>query len=121
TMPYTMGAFSMAAISIIGIPLSGGFMSKVYVANAAIDSGLWIYAGTILFWTLLTALYFFRIINSAYFDEPDQRTRPHDPRRMNLIPIMTLAVASILIGFLVEIPMDLIRPAAMLLLPGGGI
>lgn len=121
TMPYTMGAFSMAAISIIGIPLSGGFMSKVYVANAAIDSGLWIYAGTILFWTLLTALYFFRIINSAYFDEPDLRTRPHDPRRMNLIPIMTLAVASILIGFLVEIPMDLIRPAAMLLLPGGGI
>ena len=118
-MPYTMAGFSLGAISIIGIPLSGGFMSKIYVANAAIEIGLLIYAGVILFWTLLTALYFFRIFRLAYFEPSHREHRLHETPWPSIMIILILGGASILLGFFVEIPMEMIRPAAGILLGGG--
>ncbi|MBR1368459.1 hypothetical protein RJ53_02645 [Methanocalculus chunghsingensis] len=118
-MPYTMAGFSLGAISIIGIPLSGGFMSKIYVANAAIGIGLLIYAGVILFWTLLTALYFFRIFRFAYFEPSHREHRLHETPWPSILIILILGGASILLGFFVEVPMEMIRPAAGILLGGG--
>ncbi|MDO9538980.1 MAG: proton-conducting transporter membrane subunit [Methanocalculus sp.] len=119
-MPYTMAAFAMAALSMIGIPLSGGFVSKIIISSAAIASDLLLYAIIILFWTLLTAVYFFRILNSAYFEEADRvRTIREAPINV-LIPIYLLCTAAILLGIFVEVPMGIIRPAAALLLGGRG-
>ncbi len=128
SMPYTMAAFLMASISIIGLPLSGGFMSKIYVAGAAIHAGHWIYAAILLIWTALTALYLFRILNSAYFynaasTKPGRshtRALPANeaPARV-LVPLLLLGIACILLGFFVDLPMAVIRPAAELLIGGG--
>ena len=38
-MPWTMAAFTVGAISMIGIPPTAGFISKWYILHGAFDSG----------------------------------------------------------------------------------
>jgi multicomponent Na+:H+ antiporter subunit D len=109
----------MASLSLIGIPLTGGFMSKIYVANAAIASGLWVYTAVLLFWTLLTAIYLFRVLNSAYFEAPESPRLHRETGARALVPMLILGTASVLLGFFVEVPMAVIRMAAGLLVGGG--
>jgi len=118
-MPFTMAAFSIAAISMIGLPLTGGFMSKITIAGAAIADGVTYYAAILLFWTLLSAVYFYRILNNAYFQEGTLSNTIREAPVRVLIPVFIISIATILLGFFVEIPMALIRPAAELLLGGG--
>jgi multicomponent Na+:H+ antiporter subunit D len=69
-MPYTMGAFTLGALSMIGIPPLGGFLSKWYIALGAIEAGqipiLIVLAGS----TILNACYFLPIVYAAFFKEP---------------------------------------------------
>jgi len=70
-MPFTMGAFTLGAISMIGIPPLGGFLSKWYLVNGAIEAGelpiLLVLAGS----TILNASYFLPVVYRAFFKEPE--------------------------------------------------
>lgn len=74
-MPLTMLAFTMAAVSMVGIPPAAGFFSKWYAIQASVESGQWVAVGVILASTLLTAVYLFRILERVYL-------RPHQPEPM---------------------------------------
>jgi multicomponent Na+:H+ antiporter subunit D len=66
-MPWTMAAFSVAALSMIGLPPTGGFVSKWYLLGGALQAdNLWV-AAVIIVSTLLTAGYFLPIVYSAFF------------------------------------------------------
>ena len=65
-MPWTMAAFAVAALSMIGVPPTGGFFSKWYLASGAIDAGQWIMVVVIMASSLLNAVYFFRVLENAY-------------------------------------------------------
>ena len=56
-MPYTMAAFAIASISMVGMPPFGAFFSKWFLALGAIESGKWIFALVILASSLLTVSY----------------------------------------------------------------
>ena len=72
-MPWTMAAFTVAALSMIGVPPTAGFFSKWYLASGAIDAGLWIMVVVIMASSLLTAVYFFRVLENAYLrPAPDE-------------------------------------------------
>src|SRR3990172_2728414 len=66
-MPFTMAAFTIGAISMVGIPPTAGFFSKWYLVLGAIESKNWIFAGLLLLSSLLVAVAFFRIIQNVYF------------------------------------------------------
>ncbi len=51
---------------MIGVPPTGGFFSKWYLASGAIDAGLWIMVVVIMASSLLNAVYFFRVLENAY-------------------------------------------------------
>lgn len=68
-MPFTMAAFFMIALSMTGIPPFGGFFSKWYILTGAVQSGNLIFAALIIFSSLLTALYFFKVIEQAFFQK----------------------------------------------------
>jgi len=67
-MPFTMAAFTVAALSVIGIPPTCGFFSKWYLLLGAIDAKNWMLAGALIFSSLMAIVVFFRVIENAYFE-----------------------------------------------------
>jgi len=75
TMPFTMLAFSIAAIGMAGIPPVAGFISKLYLCLGAWAVGSpygMIFLAVILISSLLDVIYFFPIIQTAFFREPTE-------------------------------------------------
>jgi formate hydrogenlyase subunit 3/multisubunit Na+/H+ antiporter MnhD subunit len=67
-LPFSMLVFSLAALSIIGIPYSVGFTTKFSLAQSCIDTGLrgTIAISSIIINTLFSMAYFGKIIFNAY-------------------------------------------------------
>ena len=104
-MPYTMGAFTIAAFSMIGIPPTCGFFSKWYLILGSIEARQWIFTAILLISSLLNAIYFFRVIENIYLEPPinGEEEKAGDiavdeaPLSM-LIPILIMAGGIIFLG-----------------------
>ena len=102
--PLTMAAFTLAALSLVGMPPTAGFFSKWYLLQGAIEADAWLFAAVLLVSSLLSAVYFFRVIEQIYFApdpaaaEPD-RSRCHPEVSLRLLgPVITLSAAVLPIG-----------------------
>lgn len=78
-MPLTMAAFTIAGISVVGIPPTCGFFSKWYLVLGAIEAQKWVFAAVLLISSLMTALVFFRIIERVYFASSTSSVTSHNP------------------------------------------
>jgi multicomponent Na+:H+ antiporter subunit D len=67
-MPWTMGAFAVGALSMIGLPPTAGFLGKWFMLSGAVQTGQWIAVGIIVLSTILNAAYFLPIIYTAFFE-----------------------------------------------------
>ena len=77
-MPWTMTAFAIGALSMIGLPPTAGFISKWYILSGAVETQNALVILVIVASTLLNAAYFLPIIYAAFFKE--QKLRPEtDP------------------------------------------
>ncbi|MFO8174983.1 MAG: proton-conducting transporter membrane subunit [Gemmatimonadota bacterium] len=74
-MPWTMGAFSVASLSMIGLPPTGGFFSKWYLMMGVYQAGYLLVFGVLVLSTLLNAAYFVPIIHMAFF-QPEDTSAP---------------------------------------------
>ncbi|MCD5409385.1 MAG: monovalent cation/H+ antiporter subunit D family protein [Methanocellales archaeon] len=117
-MPITVAAFTLAAISMIGLPPTAGFFSKWYLCIGAFEVGKWIFAIVILLASLLTAVFYFRVINLIYFGEHKQegQVKVDEVSPSMLIPMVILALGCIIFGIFVGIPLSVVGPAVGLLL-----
>lgn len=66
-MPITMAAFTLGALSMIGVPPTCGFFSKWYLILGGIDTGHWEFVIALVISSLINVVLFFRIIELAYF------------------------------------------------------
>jgi multicomponent Na+:H+ antiporter subunit D len=109
-MPYTMGAFVVGALSMIGIPPTIGFASKFYLAWGALEAGNWVFVVVILLSSLLTAVYFWRIFENVYFGvhETEEIKKDEAPLSM-LLPIIAFAVLILLAGLFASLPIEVIK------------
>lgn len=71
-LPWTMAAFSVAALGMIGVPPLAGFVSKWYLAAGAIEAGQPWVVGVLLGSSMLNALYFLPILHRAWFRDPPE-------------------------------------------------
>jgi multicomponent Na+:H+ antiporter subunit D len=69
-MPWTMGAFTIGALSMIGLPPAAGFVSKWYMLSGAMAAQHWPAVAVIIASTLLNAGYFLPIVYRAFFVAP---------------------------------------------------
>ncbi len=65
-MPWSMAAFALAALSMIGIPPFAGFFSKWYLALGALEQANWLLLAALVASSLLNAVYFFRVLERMY-------------------------------------------------------
>jgi len=75
-MPWTMAAFSMGVLSMIGVPPLSGFVTKWYLAFGAIEASHPALLGVLIVSTLLNAGYFLPILYKAFFEAPDVAHEP---------------------------------------------
>jgi formate hydrogenlyase subunit 3/multisubunit Na+/H+ antiporter MnhD subunit len=69
-MPITMIAFTIGAIGMCGMPPVAGFLSKWFLCLGTIQAESLIFLGVILTSSLLDVIYFFPIVNTAFFKAP---------------------------------------------------
>lgn len=121
-MPWSMAAFTIGGLSMIGAPLTVGFVSKWYLAVGAVDAGMWFIVPVILVSSLLTAVYFWRIIEGIYFGkgpEGEYTGRVDEAPFGMVLPTLVLAALCIVFGIVAGAPVDVASRAATLLLGGG--
>ena len=123
TMPLTMGAFSILGLSLIGVPFTAGFVSKLNLTLAAAGAGWWWAVGVIMITSILALVYIGRVLLLAYFQEAptiDGKVveRNEAPWTM-LLPMWILALSSIIIGFESDAMVGAATRAAELLLGTG--
>ncbi len=97
-MPVAMAAFVIAGLSMIGVPLTVGFISKWYLVVGALQEGLWPVAALVLISSLIAAVYIWRVVEVAYFKEPDSDAPVKPTPPLLLIPTLALAVLCIVFG-----------------------
>ena len=77
-MPVTMTAFTIGALSMIGVPPTAGFVSKWYILAGAFQADNYVAIMTIIASTALNAAYFLPIIYMAWFErESEPPVHPH--------------------------------------------
>lgn len=69
-MPWTMTAFGIGALAMIGLPPTAGFLGKWFMLSGATQSGQWLPVAVIVASTALNAAYFLPIVFRAFFAEP---------------------------------------------------
>jgi len=74
-MPFTMAAFLMGAFSMVGIPPTCGFFSKLYLILGSIEAKQWVFVAVLLMSTLLNVIYFFKVLEIAYFKPRELATQ----------------------------------------------
>ncbi len=77
--PVTAALFSIFLLSLIGVPLTGGFFGKFYIFKAALDANLVWLAVLGLLNSAVGAYYYLRIIVVMYFREPGEATASLQP------------------------------------------
>jgi multicomponent Na+:H+ antiporter subunit D len=98
-MPWTMGAFVGAGLSLIGVPLTVGFISKWYLILGALEKGWWPVAGLVLLTSLMAVVYIWKVVEAAYFGEAPADAPPVQEAPLALlIPTWVLVVASYWFG-----------------------
>ncbi len=112
-MPYTMGAFLFGGMSLVGVPLTTGFVSKWYLVQAALEDGLWAVAVLILLSSLLAVVYVVRVLEAAYF-RPARRgsLRIGEAPAVMLVPTWILILANIYFGIDTSLTSGLAQRAA---------
>jgi multicomponent Na+:H+ antiporter subunit D len=120
TMPWTLTAFALAGLSIIGIPLTAGFVSKWYLIQGALDQGQWFLVVLILITSLMAIFYIWRVIEAAWFKqrEPDQPPVGEAPLSL-LIPTWVLVALNFYFGIDTRLTVGGATAAAEALLGGG--
>ena len=99
SMPWTVAAFIVAGLSLIGIPLTAGFISKWSLVSAAIDSGWNVIAVMILMSSLMAIIYIGKIIEVFCFQKSGKvPAQVKEAPLSMLVPLWALVLISLYTG-----------------------
>lgn len=120
-MPLTMFAFVLAGLSLIGVPLTVGFVSKWYLVLAALQAGTagYVIAGLILMSSLLAVIYVWRVVEVAYFRDPHPDAPREEAPLSLLVPMWLLVIACFWFGIDSSFTVGIARDAAIQLMSPG--
>ena len=106
-MPWTMAAFTIGAISMIGIPPAAGFISKWYMLLGAFQQQHVVAVLVIIISTLLNAAYFIPIVYAAWFRQADDISEHGEAPLPIIVALSSTAVLTLLLFLFPDIPLQL--------------
>ena len=111
--PVIAGAFTIALVSLIGIPPTAGFIGKLYLFNAAVQSDLAWLAVVGMVNSVVSAYYYLRIVRIMYLVpiEDKERVPSSMPMRLSLgIATLGILTIGILPGWLLKLAQGAVLP-----------
>ena len=99
-MPWTFASFTLAALAMVGLPPTSGFFSKWYLLLGTVKSGSWGLVVVVAASSLLTAVYFFRLLERIYTAPATAEPAAPDSEAgaAMLVPTVVLGVAVVVLG-----------------------
>jgi multicomponent Na+:H+ antiporter subunit D len=100
-MPFTMAAFAIGSLSMIGLPPTSGFISKWYLFFGAVEAHQIPVIVVLLASIVLNAWYFLPIVYAAFFKKPDpgEPTGRKEAPAFMLVPLMVTAAGALVLLF----------------------
>lgn len=117
-MPWTMAGFVLAGLSLVGVPLTVGFISKWYLFVAAIAQQAWLLVAVLVAGSLLALVYIGRVVEVAYFRAGADDRVQEAPWTM-LLPLWLMVLANIYFGINARFTVGLAERAGALLWGAG--
>jgi NADH-quinone oxidoreductase subunit L len=127
-MPQTLIVFLVGTLSLAGVPLFAGFVSKEEVLAAVWTGHFFVPFAMLLLAAFLTAFYMFRVVFLVFFAEGGPRSEvrgaadvghAHDPAAVMTLPLWILALIALAIGLGITIRPSLSGCCAPALHPPG--
>ena len=115
-MPFTMAAFVAGGLSLIGVPLTVGFVSKWYLVLGALERGMWPVAVLVLLGSLIAVVYIWRVVEVAYFEQPEGDVVIAEAPLSMHIPMWILIAAIFYFGLSTSMTAGVARKGAEMLL-----
>ncbi len=119
-MPVAMSVFSIAALGMIGLPFTSGFISKLYLGTALLDGRQVVFLGVLIVSSLLNVMYYLPIIILAFLKNEKYQYRltsiERAPSTM-IGPLVLLGLLIVLLGVMPQPIMQLIDAAVHTLIP----
>ena len=98
-MPWTMAAFVGGGLSLVGVPLTAGFISKWYLILAAVERGWWPVVAVVVIGSLIALIYIWRVVEAAYLHpRPDGAETVREAPPALLAVTWTLVLANVWFG-----------------------
>ncbi|MEQ8345695.1 MAG: monovalent cation/H+ antiporter subunit D family protein [Sneathiellaceae bacterium] len=119
-MPWTMGAFAIGTFSMIGLPLTVGFLSKWYMLQAAVQETQIFVLAVLFLSTILNAAYFIPILYIAFLRRPPDGAPPESHGEAPwpiVVALCITAAGAVLLFFYPDVPLALTESVAQ---SGGG-
>lgn len=114
--PIPMAAFSLGALSMVGIPPLNGFISKWHLGLGALDADQPVFLLVILISSFLNGLYYFPIVIRAFFGEGEPIPALQPIPLSAKISLVLLGIATLVFGLFPSIPIGFLTPAVEALL-----
>ena len=109
-MPWTLAAFGIASLSMIGLPPTAGMVSKWYIVTGAFQAQQWVVLTVIVASTLLNAGYFLPIVYRAFLRQPSHGEPAHGEAPWTMvIALVATAALTVLMFFFADVPIALAR------------
>ena len=113
-------AFVVGGLSLIGVPLTVGFISKWYLIQAVLERGWWPIAIIIITTSLLAVIYVWRVVEIIYFRAPSGAAAVATEAPVSLVvPTWILIGATLYFGIDATTTLDVAIAAARALIGGG--
>ncbi len=120
-MPLTMAAFVAGGLSLVGVPLTVGFVSKWYLIAGALERGWWPVAVLVLLTSVMALVYIWRVVEAAWFREASAEARGAGEAPWGLLaPTWALVILNLYFGIDAMRTARIAQAAAELLLAGAG-
>lgn len=118
--PLPMVAFTVGALSMVGVPPLSGFASKWYLGIGALEEGQPVLLAVLLVSSVLNALYYLPVVVAAFF-RSDENIEQHMELPLGAkVSMVALAAACLLLGLFSHAAVGYIQPAVHRLFLGGG-
>ncbi len=93
-MPWTMTAFTIGALSMIGVPPTAGFVSKWFILAGAFEASNYVAIFTIVASTVLNAAYFLPIVFAVWFGQETTEQRRNDHGEAPFAAVLALTITA---------------------------
>jgi multicomponent Na+:H+ antiporter subunit D len=107
-MPWTLAAFGIASLSMIGLPPTAGMLSKWYMVAGAFEARHWFALAVIIVSTLLNAAYFLPIVYRGFLKVPDDAPVHAEAPWAMVAALCFTAAMTMVLFFASDLPLSLV-------------